>query len=179
MNTPNKLSILRVLLIPPMVILLYLNQDWARFAALGIFMLASFTDFLDGHIARKQQIITDFGKFIDPLADKLLVLSALIALIERSQIPAWFVIIILARELAVDGLRLIAVTQGKVIAAGMAGKIKTTSQMILIIWLMASGTAVFSAWPGIIMGIWTILITLYSGIQYFMKNKSVFFPAAK
>ena len=174
MNTPNKLSLTRVLLIPPMVFFLYLGEDWSRIAALILFLLASLTDYLDGHIARKQHIVTDFGKFIDPLADKLLVLSALIPLIEFHRIPAWMVIIILARELAVDGLRLIAVTQGKVIAAARAGKIKTVSQMILIVYLLITDQAVLNSWPATVLAVWVTGITLYSGVQYFVKNRNVF-----
>ena len=124
MNLPNKLSIVRVCCIPFMVLMMSLSEDWCRWAALAIFIIASFTDYLDGHIARSRNTITDFGKFIDPLADKLLVLSALIMLIHKSLIPAWFVVIILSRELAVDGLRLIASNRGKVIAAGMAERLK-------------------------------------------------------
>ncbi len=174
MNLPNRLSILRVLLIPPMVLFLYLSGSWSRWAALAVFVIASLTDFLDGHLARKNNWITDFGKFIDPLADKLLVLSALIMMIHLRQLPAWLVLVILARELAVDGLRLVAVTQGKVIAAGMPGKIKTFSQMILIIFLMATGTPAFSTWPGGILAGWVVCITIYSGIVYFTQNRSVF-----
>ena len=133
MNLPNKLSILRVCCIPLLVLLMYLTPAWCHWAALAVFLFASWTDYLDGHIARKQKIITDFGKFIDPVADKLLVLSTLIMLIYRGFMPAWAVVVILTRELCVDGLRLIAVTKGKVIAAGPLGKIKTVLQMFMII----------------------------------------------
>ena len=174
MNLPNKLSIIRVCCIPFMVLLMSLSHEWCRWAALAIFIIASITDYLDGHIARSRNTITDFGKFIDPLADKLLVLSALIMLIHQRLIPAWFVVIILSRELAVDGLRLIASIQGKVIAAGMAGKIKTVSQMILIIYLMVFNVPSFSSIPGIILSVWTAAITIYSGVDYFRRNSSVF-----
>ncbi len=173
MNLPNKLSILRVCCIPAIVGLLYGTASWCRWTALALFCLASFTDYLDGHLARKHQMITDFGKFIDPVADKLLVLSTMIMLIYRGLLPAWLVVLILARELSVDGLRMIAVTKGKVIAAGMAGKIKTVSQMILLIFLLASNLPAFSHWAGIILSVWVAVITLYSGFVYFRKNREI------
>ncbi len=173
MNLPNKLSILRVLCIPLIVLFLYLTAPWCRWAALALFCLASFTDFLDGHIARKRQLITDFGKFIDPVADKLLVLSTMIMLVYRELLPAWLVVLILARELSVDGLRMIAVTKGKVIAAGMAGKIKTVSQMMLILFLLVTNLAAFSHWAGIALCVWVAVITLYSGVEYFRRNASL------
>ena len=174
MNLPNKLSILRVLCIPLIVIVMLIpDRDW-QWAALGLFVLASFTDFLDGHIARKYQLITDFGKFIDPVADKLLVLSTMIMLIHRELMPAWAVVIVLARELSVDGLRLIAVTKGKVIAAGPLGKIKTTLQMLMIIWTLSLQQHVFSHWTGITLFILAIGMTLVSGVDYFIRNHTVF-----
>ncbi len=173
MNLPNRLSILRVLCIPVMVGLLYSAAPWARWAALGVFVFASFTDFLDGHIARKHNLVTDFGKFIDPVADKLLVLSAMIMCVFLGLFPAWAVIVILARELAVDGLRMIAVTHGTVIAAGPAGKLKTTSQMILIIWMLALRLSVYAHWTGIVLLAWVVLITLYSGFDYFRHSGGV------
>ena len=125
MNLPNKLSIARVLSIPVIAVLLYQDSDACRIAAGFLFILASLTDLLDGHIARKYNLITDFGKFIDPVADKLLVLTTLILLIRCGLMEAWVVILILCRELMVDGLRMVAVGQGKVIAAGPLGKWKT------------------------------------------------------
>lgn len=136
MNLPNKLSILRVLSIPVIVTFMMIQDRTCQWIALALFILASFTDYLDGHIARKHGLITDFGRFIDPIADKLLVLSTMIMLIYQGFLPPWAVIIILARELSVDGLRLIAVTKKTVIAASPLGKIKTVTQMILIIWTM-------------------------------------------
>ena len=133
MNWPNRLSILRILCVPLLTLLFSISAPWCRWAAAAVFALASLTDFLDGHLARKNQWITVFGKFIDPVADKLLVLSTFVLLLSRELIPAWMVILILARELSVDGLRLIAISNGKVIAAGPLGKIKTASQMIPII----------------------------------------------
>ena len=171
MNTPNKLSILRVLCVPLIVVLLSLTAPWCRWAAVAVFAFASFTDFLDGHLARKNNLVTDFGKFIDPVADKLLVLSTLIMSVQLQLLPAWMVILILARELSVDGLRLVAMTQGQVIAAGPLGKIKTVSQMILILLLLVLRIPVFSFPVGIVLGIWVCVITLWSGADYFYRNR--------
>ncbi len=174
MNWPNRLSIFRILCIPFIVVFLSLSASWCRWAALAVFALGSFSDFLDGHLARKNGWVTTFGKFIDPVADKLLVLSTLVMLVSLNLIPAWMVILILARELSVDGLRMIAVSQGKVIAAGPLGKIKTTSQMILILVLLAFPRFVFSFPAGIALGAWVCAITLWSGIDYFVRNRDVF-----
>jgi CDP-diacylglycerol--glycerol-3-phosphate 3-phosphatidyltransferase len=174
MNWPNRLSIIRVLCIPIIILLLYLPSVPARWAAVFFFAFASFTDYLDGHLARKYQLITNFGKFIDPVADKLLVLSTFIMLIEKGWFPAWAVVVILARELCIDGLRLIAMTKQKVIAAGKLGKIKTASQMGLILLLMVLRKPVFSSWISAAAAAWVIGITLWSAVDYFLKNRSVF-----
>ena len=174
MNWPNRLSVIRVLCIPLITLLLYFSSPWCRWAAAVLFALACFTDFLDGHLARKNNWITDFGKFIDPVADKLLVLSAFIMLIHLGLVPAWLVILILARELSVDGLRLVAMTRKKVIAAGPLGKIKTASQMMVILLLMVIRQPLFSSWFGTLLGLWIIGITLFSGVDYFRKNASLF-----
>ena len=171
MNWPNRLSILRVLCIPVLVALLTLEAEWCRWAAAVVFALASFTDFLDGHLARKNQWITVFGKFIDPVADKLLVLSTLIMLCALHLVPAWMVILILARELSVDGLRLIAISNGQVIAAGPLGKIKTASQMVFILLILILRQPAFQFPVGIIFSLWVCAITLWSGIDYFAKNR--------
>ncbi len=160
--------------IPVIVLLLYLPGDGCRIAAGILFILASLTDYLDGHIARKHNLVTDFGKFIDPVADKLLVLTTLIMLLHRRQMEAWIIIVILSRELAVDGLRMVAVGQGKVIAASMFGKIKTTCQMILIIACILLNMHVYAAWYMIVMTVIVVLMTLLSAVDYFTKNKSVF-----
>lgn len=181
MNLPNKLSLLRVLLIPVMVLLMYLPGIPCIFLSTAVFGLAAFTDFLDGYIARRDHLVTDFGKFIDPVADKLLNLSAMIMLIHCGMMPAFVVIVILARELAVDGLRMVAVGQGRVIAAGKLGKIKTASQMVVVIFLMLVGRLVpaipalsFLQLPVQIIGwlgcAWITFITAWSGVDYFMKN---------
>lgn len=174
MNWPNRLSILRVLCIPAIVGLLYASAPWCHWTAMALFILASLTDFLDGYLARKNGWITDFGKFIDPVADKLLVLSTFIMLIEKGWFPAWAVVVILARELCIDGLRLIAMTKQKVIAAGKLGKIKTASQMGLILLLMVLRKPVFSSWISAAAAAWVIGITLWSAVDYFLKNRSVF-----
>lgn len=172
MNVSNKLTILRILLIPVMIVLMYLPTPGCRYAALAVFCIASMTDFLDGYLARKNGWITDFGKFLDPLADKFLVLSALAVFCESHLVPAWFLLIILFRELSVDGLRLIAVTKGKVIAASKLGKIKTVSQILLIIWLFLSGHAVYTDLLSWILGLFVPLMTIISGADYFLKNRS-------
>lgn len=174
MNLPNKLSILRVLCIPAIVLLLYLPSDGCRIAAGILFILASFTDYLDGHIARKHNLITDFGKFIDPVADKLLVLTSLIMMLHLGLMEAWIIIVILCRELAVDGLRLVAVTQGKVIAASKFGKLKTVSQMVLITVSLLLNLSCFSAWYMIVLSVLAVLLTLLSAVDYFVRNRSVF-----
>jgi CDP-diacylglycerol--glycerol-3-phosphate 3-phosphatidyltransferase len=173
-NLPNKLSIIRVALIPVIVILLYQQSDACRIIAGALFIIASLTDFLDGFIARKYNLVTNFGKFIDPVADKLLVLTTLIMLLHRGQMEAWIIIIILCRELAVDGLRLVAVTQGKVIAASPFGKIKTTCQMFMIIAAILLNQAAFSTWYMIILTVAAVVMTLFSAVDYFMKNRAVF-----
>ena len=176
MNLPNKLTLLRICLIPVFVILMLSQVSNFFLISCIIFILASITDFLDGRIARKHNLVTDFGKFMDPLADKLLVLSALICMIEYNLVAGWMVIIIVARELTVSILRAIAADNGKVIAASGGGKIKTTSQMIAIILLLiganySNETIVFIG--TIAMYIATIF-TLYSGIDYLYKNKELF-----
>lgn len=185
MNTPNKLSLLRVALIPVMVVFMYLEGwIWVLLSA-AVFGAAAYTDYLDGHIARRDHIVTDFGKFIDPVADKLLNLSAMVMLTLDGLLPHYAVILILARELAVDGLRMVAVGQGRVIAAGKLGKIKTVSQIVLILFLMIAGrlsgllpeslsvlTGVVDA-LGWFITAWVVLITVWSGVDYFARNFDV------
>ena len=174
MNLPNKLSILRVLCIPAIVILLYVDSMGCQICAGILFILASFTDFLDGHIARKHNLVTDFGKFIDPVADKLLVLTTLIMMLRIDLIEAWMIIVILCRELAVDGLRLVAVTQGKVIAASKFGKLKTVSQMLLITVSLLLNVSCFSQWYMIVLSVLATTLTILSAADYFIRNRSVF-----
>jgi len=173
MNLPNKLSILRVLCIPVIVVLMILPGENLHWAAAAVFLIASLTDFLDGHIARSQNLVTDFGKFIDPVADKLLVLSTLIMLVHQQLFPAWGVVIILARELSVDGLRLVASGKGTVIAAGPLGKIKTTLQMIMILYLLVFVQPVLAHPVGIVLFILVLGMTIVSGIDYFRRNSAL------
>ncbi len=173
MNWPNRLTLLRVALIPPLVILLYIPVEFCQWLALLVFLIAAFTDFLDGYLARRDQIVTNFGKFLDPVADKLLVLSTMIALCGLGRFPAWACIVILFREIAVDGLRMVAVEQRKVIAAGKLGKIKTTLQIVtLVVFLLKNQP--FAPFPmDSILMVLTVLMTLWSGVDYFVKNRDV------
>ena len=167
MNLPNRLTLLRILLVPVCLILAGLGYYlWAA----GVFLVAGLTDLLDGYLARKRQLITDFGKFADPIADKILVLSMSIMLAYKGFLPVWLPIILVFRELAVDGLRLIAVQQGKVVAAGWSGKIKTTCQMILIIYALVFQGGVLMLPASILVGI----LTVYSGAEYFWKLRGLF-----
>lgn len=171
MNLPNKLSVTRALLIPVMVALMYVDNRVCMILAAAVFGAAAYTDYLDGHIARQRHLVTDFGKFIDPVADKLLNLSAMVMLTRSGLMPHWIVIVILARELCVDGLRMVAVGQGKVIAAGMLGKIKTTSQIVLTLWLLITGLPVSRNFFSGLIAAWVVIITLWSGVDYFIRNK--------
>lgn len=170
MNLPNKLSLTRMALIPAVVALMYPGTPLCNLLATAVYGVAALTDFFDGHIARKEGVVTNFGKFIDPVADKLLNLSAFIMLSHAGLMPAWAVVVILARELCVDGLRMVAVGNGRVIAAGQLGKIKTVSQIALILWLMLSRLPAGSHWFSLLLLLWVIAITLWSGIDYFIKN---------
>lgn len=171
LNLPNKLTLLRVFLVPLMVGLCYLPGAAGGWAPGIIFALAALTDYLDGRIARSRGLITDFGKFLDPVADKVLVLAAFVMLVRTGQMPAWTVALVLARELAVDGLRLAAVRKGTVIAAGWLGKVKTASQMALILLLFFTGWRAAEQWPALVGCAWVCLITLWSGVDYFVKNR--------
>ena len=173
MNLPNKLSIARAVCIPVVVVLLYMQNPGCRIAAGILFILACLTDFLDGRIARKRNLVTDFGKFIDPVADKLLVLAALIMLIHLGMMPTWVVIIVLCRELSVDGLRMVAVTQGKVIAAGPLGKWKTACQMVLISVMLILDLSFSTSWPVMVLTGIMVLLTVGSAVDYFVRNRSV------
>ena len=176
MNLPNKLTLLTICLIPVFVILMLSQVSNFFLISCIIFIIASITDFLDGKIARKYNLVTDFGKFMDPLADKLLVLSALICMIEYDLVAGWMVIIIVARELTVSILRAIAADNGKVIAASGGGKIKTTSQMIAIILLLIGANYSNSqiVFVGTIAMYIATIFTLYSGIDYLYKNRELF-----
>ncbi len=201
MNLPNKITLLRICLVPVFMVVLFLPFEWANLIGLIIFIIASLTDSLDGHIARSKNLVTNFGKFLDPLADKLLVAAALIALVGMDKIPSWFATIVIAREFMVTGIRLLANGEGRVIAASIWGKIKTITQIIAISLLLLDSTAslpadesdifmieklqklcmTFSQSPlenivGIlatIMIMVAIVITLLSGFDYLVKNKDI------
>lgn len=182
-NLPNKLTIFRALLIVPFVVLLLgghigwfgENEIVPDMIALVIFVIACITDFFDGMIARKNNLITNFGKFMDPLADKLLVCSALIALVELGRIPAWIVIIIISREFIISGFRLIASDKGVVIAASYWGKFKTVTQMIMV-GMMISNFSTLYDWFGLITSVMMYVslgLTIISLIDYLIKNRDV------
>ena len=177
LNAPNMLTLLRVILIPLIVLLIGLNS----FVAAGIlFIVASVTDFLDGYLARKYNLITDFGKFLDPVADKLLVLTAMIMLCTKSAelpvtFPAWLICIVVARDLMMDGLRMIASSKGVVIAAGELGKIKTTLQIIAVVCV----TFQVWKWLSITMMAAMGLMTVLSGADYFMRSRKLLFDEIK
>lgn len=189
MNLPNKITLFRIFLIPIFILILVLPFDWGTIEVLSstmdvrlivaalIFSVASFTDWLDGYLARKMNIVSNFGKFADPLADKMLVMTALVFLIELSLAPAWIVAIIVSRELAVTGLRLLLVEQGgQVMAAAWPGKIKTNTQMLAIIFLLLDDFPLaFTGIPvGTILLYICLIFTIYSGVLYFREARFVF-----
>ncbi len=173
MNLPNKLTLFRVVLVPFFVVFLLtdLGGEYGKWIALAIFVVASLTDLLDGQLARRLNLVTNFGKFMDPLADKLLVCSAMICLIELDRIPAWIVALIIAREFVISGFRLIAAEQGIVIAAGWLGKFKTVFQMIMVI-LMIVDLPRLKLVTDIVMWI-ALALTVASMIDYIWKNRGV------
>ena len=191
MNLPNKLTLLRIILIPIFMVVLYWDFPGASWVALAIFIIASLTDLLDGKIARKYNLVTDFGKFADPLADKMLVTAAMLWFVEQGRMAAWALLIVICREFAVSGLRMIASDKGRVIAAGWSGKVKTASTMVCLVVMLAISPAVEAALlemylssqfpasrPPILwvdtLCVWVItLTTLWSGVEYFVKNKDV------
>ena len=170
MNTANKLTLLRVVMIPVFLAALYVEFPFHHIVALAIFILASITDFIDGYIARNFNQITDFGKFMDPLADKLLVTSAMLWFVEVGQMTAWALLIVIAREFAVSGLRMVAAPKGIVIAAAWSGKIKTASTMVCICLMLLPIPEILNTICVIVI----LVTTIWSGIEYFVKNKSVF-----
>lgn len=174
MNLPNKLTIFRVILIPFFVFFMLAPYfpDNGKYIAVAIFIIASLTDMLDGKIARKYNLVTNFGKFMDPLADKLLVCSAMICLVATGQLASWIVIIIISREFIISGFRLIAADNGIVIAASWWGKAKTISQMIMIILLVADFGGVFDM-IGQVMIYLALVLTVVSLVDYIAKNKQV------
>ena len=175
MNLPNKLTILRIILVPVFVAVMLTNcfGDNSRWVALAIFIIASLTDLLDGKIARKYNLVTNFGKFMDPLADKMLVCSALICLVELGRIPSWMVIVIVARDFVISGFRLVAAESGKVIAANYWGKFKTASQMVMICLLIADIQYGFFPLLSEIFKWVALVLTVISLIIYLADNKDV------
>lgn len=194
MNLPNKITIARILLVPIMMLMPYIGitaktsfgLPIVNIIILIIFLVASFTDYLDGHIARKRNIVTNFGKFLDPIADKLLVLAALVMLVEAKIIPGWIPIIIAAREFMVSAIRMLVATEGKVIAASKLGKIKTVTQMVAIslafldtnyfMSFVCGGLTGFALILNILMSaamLLAVIATIWSGVDYFMKSKDV------
>lgn len=184
MNLPNKLTVMRIILIPVFMVLLL---NFKLYAASGlIFVIASLTDLADGKIARKYNLVTNFGKFADPLADKLLVSAALIGLCALGKlgsshiIGAWAAFVIIAREFIVTGIRLVAASEGQVIAAGMSGKIKTTVQMITIVYILFSNILITLGLSSVVSSVITdilvaasVILTLYSGTEYIVANKGL------
>lgn len=175
MTTASKITLVRVVLIPVFMVFLILsaNDPTLRWAALGVFALASLSDFIDGQIARRCNQVTDFGKFLDPLADKLLVTSCLIIFVGQGRMLDWIVFIVVAREFAISGLRMVAANNGRVIAAGWSGKIKTASTMVGLLLMMAL--------PGkptldLVVSIIILATTIYSGVEYFVKNWHILLP---
>lgn len=170
MTTASKITLIRVAIVPVYMALMYASNGQSglwMWLGLAVFILASITDYIDGAIARKYAQITDFGKFLDPLADKLLVISSMVMFCRWGQMPAWALMLVLTREFAVTGLRLVAVGKGKVIAACWSGKVKTSCTMI--------GLCVMMAFPGFLWLSWLVtgvivVTTVYSGIEYFVKN---------
>ena len=172
MNLPNKLTMFRVILIPFFVIFMLVDITlYDKWIALAIFIIASLTDLLDGKIARKYNLVTNFGKFMDPLADKLLVCSALICLVALDKIPAWMVIVIIAREFIISGFRLIASDNGVVIAASYWGKFKTTFQMVMICLMIVDIDAIRMLTVGVMWA--AVVLTVVSLVDYLVKNKDV------
>lgn len=169
MNTANKLTMLRVLMIPLFLVAVYLRFSFHMLFALIVFLLACITDFVDGYIARHYDQVTDFGKFMDPLADKVLVMAALLCFVEMGRLSAWALLIVIVREFAVTALRLIAAERGRVIAAAWSGKVKTASTMVCICLMLAFSRPALDRVCTVVI----LASTVYSGIEYFVKNKDV------
>ncbi len=170
LTTASKITVVRILLIPVVLVLMYSDFENSMYWALGIFIVASVTDFLDGYVARRFNQVSNMGKFLDPIADKLLVCSVLIVLSDMGMMPAWAVIVVIAREFAVSALRQVAVEGGLVIAAAWSGKIKTASTMVCMVLMM------YGVPDTVNTGCWVLIVavTIYSGLEYFVKNSAVF-----
>lgn len=187
LNLPNKITLARIILIPVVLLFLLVRFDFGRIEfgateitvseiiAVLVFIIAASTDGLDGYIARKRKLVTNLGKLLDPLADKLLITAALVSLVEMDRLAAWIAIVIIGREFAVTGLRLIAVEKGHVIAASKLAKLKTSVQIIALVALMLNNFPfAFVAFPFAQIAIWAaVVITIWSGVDYFVKNKEI------
>ncbi|MDR3148556.1 MAG: CDP-diacylglycerol--glycerol-3-phosphate 3-phosphatidyltransferase [Oscillospiraceae bacterium] len=178
MTTANKITLLRIALIPIFMVLMLLDQPATRVAALLIFILAGVTDHIDGYVARKYNQITIFGKFMDPLADKIMVTSAMMILVAWGRMPSWAAVIIIAREFAVSGLRLIAAAKGDVIAAGFSGKLKTTVSIIAICFMITDRVHDFEIIPHLLNvdmagSMLMVIVTVWSGVEYFVRNRKI------
>ncbi|MFC1666714.1 CDP-diacylglycerol--glycerol-3-phosphate 3-phosphatidyltransferase [Candidatus Omnitrophota bacterium] len=184
MNLPNKLTISRIILAGVFILSLFIEGVGAKFVALAVFLIACITDYYDGFIARKNNIITDFGRLMDPIADKILILGGFLAFVEMKIIPAWMVIVIIARELLITGIRILAVSKKKVLSAEMAGKHKTVSQIVavlsILVFLIIRDSAFtfryIEYYHGGIYALMliTVLMTVISGVSYMLKNKYIF-----
>jgi CDP-diacylglycerol--glycerol-3-phosphate 3-phosphatidyltransferase len=172
MNLANKITIFRMIMVPVFLLVVSLDFKYGIYLAIAIFIIAAFSDTLDGYIARSRNQVTNFGKFMDPLADKLIVISALVYLVEAGSIPGWVVMIIIARELAVTGLRTLAASEGIVLAAGPWGKAKTVTQMIAIVAALLNETSLNLSFYRILIAL-AVVLTIISGVDYFVKNKHV------
>ena len=170
MTTASKITLVRVVLIPVYMVLMLLSAngaDWLRWAAVAVFVIASISDFLDGYIARHYNQVSDFGKFLDPLADKLLVTACMMIFVGWGRMPSWVVFIVIAREFAISGLRMVAANNGTVVAAAWSGKIKTSCTMVGLIAMMAFTT---SSVLDTVVTVVIVVTTVYSGVEYFVKN---------
>jgi CDP-diacylglycerol--glycerol-3-phosphate 3-phosphatidyltransferase len=190
MNLPNKLTMLRIAMVFVFVPLLFVHGVWAKVGAFLVFLAASLTDLLDGYIAKKNGQVTDFGRLMDPIADKILILSAFLAFVEMGLVPAWMVLVIIFREVTVTGLRILAMSKGRIIPADAAGKHKTVSQVVVILLILIcmifreSGPPVSDFWtPGaealyrdgvFFLMLITVVLTLISGVSYLVKNREVY-----
>jgi len=177
MNLPNKLTFMRIILTVPFIYFLQASEThgiWFRLIAFVIFIVASLTDFFDGYLARKYDLISNFGKIMDPLADKILVISALVLFVKLDYIPAWMSIVVIAREFLISGIRMLAAANGEIIPAGKLGKYKTSSQMIVIILILLTGPAIklgSARFPMMYLMLIPVILTVWSGWEYSVKAK--------
>jgi len=169
LNIANRLTLFRIALIPVFLIILYIGFPLSNYIAMAVFIIACLTDILDGYIARRRKLVTDFGKFLDPLADKILVLAAMVWFVEQGELPAWVALVVTMREFMVTGLRLVAVDNGRVIAAGLLGKIKTVVTMVCLSVMFLD----LEYWMLIVCIVAITGTTLVSGVEYFIKNRDI------